>query len=382
MTKTAEFSAPIVEVVSQKDAIVFKVYGMWLAKTARNAELVCEGLLKKSFPKTLFFDLTQFVEFDTSGIWLLQRTIQAFERKGHHVKIQNASKTFLTLSSRLEPYKPSFEKTPKSPSFFGSRLAYIGKTSINLALLARDLIIFLGQVTVGFFLVFLHPWRLRLTSIVVHMERFGVNAIPIISLISMALGLVLAYQGEEQLRRFGAEIYTINLVSISVVREVGILITAILVAGRTGSSITAQIGIMKINQEVDALNTLGLSPMEVLIIPRILALILIMPCLAFIADLAGLLGGGIMVVLSLDVSPELYIYRIAEAVTIGGFWIGIIKAPLFGAIIGVVSCFEGMRVKGTAESVGICTTRSVVEGIFLVTLADALLSVFFSKVGI
>lgn len=382
MTKTAEFSAPIVEVVSQKDAIVFKVYGMWLAKTARDAELICEELLKKGFPKTLFFDLAQFEDFDTSGIWLLQRTIQAFEHKGHHVKIQNPSKTFLTLSSRLEPYKPSFEKAPKSPSFFGSRLAYIGKTSIDLTFLARDLIIFLGQVTVGFFLVFLHPQRLRLTSIVVHMERFGVNAIPIISLISMALGLVLAYQGEEQLRRFGAEIYTINLVSISVVREVGILITAILVAGRTGSSITAQIGIMKINQEVDALNTLGLSPMEVLIIPRILALILIMPCLAFIADLAGLLGGGIMVVLSLDVSPELYIYRIAEAVTIGGFWIGIIKAPLFGAIIGVVSCFEGMRVKGTAESVGICTTRSVVEGIFLVTLADALLSVFFSKVGI
>jgi phospholipid/cholesterol/gamma-HCH transport system permease protein len=382
VTKTPEFSAPIIEAVSQKDTVVFKVYGMWLAKTARDAELVCEELLKKTFPKTLFFDLTQFEEFDTSGIWLLQRTIQAFEHKGHHVKIQNASKTFLTLLSRLEPYKPSFETAPKFPSFFGTRLAHIGKTSIDIALLTRDLITFLGQVTVGFFIVFLHPRRLRLTSIVVHMERFGVNAIPIIVLISMALGLVLAYQGEEQLRRFGAEIYTINLVSISVVREVGILITAILVAGRTGSSITAQIGIMKINQEVDALNTLGLSPMEVLIIPRILALILVMPCLAFIADLAGLLGGGIMVVLSLDVSSELYIYRIAEAVTIGGFWIGIIKAPLFGAIIGVVSCFEGMRVKGTAESVGICTTRSVVEGIFLVTLADALLSVFFSKVGI
>ncbi|MBI2707516.1 MAG: ABC transporter permease [Proteobacteria bacterium] len=382
MTKTAEFSAPTVEVVSQKGAVIFKLYGMWLAKTARDAELLCEDILKKSAPTHISFDLSAFKDFDTSGIWLLHRTIQALELKGHHVNIQNASKTFLTLSSRLEPYKPSFEKALKSSSFFGTRLAYIGKTSIAVALLTRDLIIFLGQVTVGLFFVLLHPWRLRFISIVVHMERFGVNAIPIITLISMALGLVLAYQGEEQLRRFGAEIYTINLVSISVVREVGILITAILVAGRTGSSITAQIGIMKINQEVDALNTLGLSPMEVLIIPRILALILIMPCLAFVADLAGLLGGGIMVVLSLDVSPELYIYRIAEAVTIGGFWIGIIKAPLFGAIIGVVSCFEGMRVKGTAESVGICTTRSVVEGIFLVTLADALLSVFFSKIGI
>ena len=230
--------------------------------------------------------------------------------------------------------------------------------------------------------MFRDPRRLRFTSIVVHIERFGVNALPIVCLMSIALGLVLAYQGEEQLRRFGAEIYTINLVSISIVREVGILITAILVAGRTGSAITAQLGIMKINQEVDALNTLGIDPMEILIVPRVLALIFVMPLLAFISDLAGLLGGGIMVVLSLDVSPQLYIHRVGESITKWGFWIGIIKAPLFGAIIGVVSCFQGMRVKGTAESVGFCTTSSVVEGIFLVTLADALLSIFFSSVGV
>jgi phospholipid/cholesterol/gamma-HCH transport system permease protein len=220
------------------------------------------------------------------------------------------------------------------------------------------------------------------TEIVAHLENFGVSALPIVSLMSISLGVVLAYQGEEQLRKFGAEIYTINLVSISVVREVGILITAILVAGRTGSAITAQIGIMKINQEIDALNTLGLRPMNVLIIPRVLALILIMPLLAFVSDVGGLIGGGLMVIISLDISPLLYIPRIGEAITIGSFWVGIMKAPLFGAIIGIVSCFEGMRVEGTAESVGICTTRSVVEGIFLVTIADALLSIFFTQVGI
>jgi len=240
----------------------------------------------------------------------------------------------------------------------------------------------LGQVATGLFSTLLHPSRLRLISIVYHIERFGVNAIPIVSLLALSLGLVLAYQGEEQLRRFGAEIYTINLVSISIFREVGVLITAILVAGRTGSSITAQIGIMKINQEVDALNTLGLSPMDVLIIPRIIALILVLPLLTFVANIAGLVGGGIMVIFSLDVSPQLYMHRINEAVTLGSFWVGFLKAPLFGAIIGLVSCFEGMRVKGTAESIGICTTRSVVEGIFLVTIVDALLSIFFSKVGV
>ncbi len=375
-------SLPLMEILSQKEGVTLKLQGVWSAKTAAKAELLCTEILTKPLPKTLFFDLSDFKEFDTSGVWLIHRTMKALEHKGHHVIVQKESETFSTLLSYLEFYKPSSDTKLKVSSFFGQHLAYIGKETVNLALLTRDLIIFLGQVTAELLRVVLHPQRLRCTSIVVHMERYGVNAIPIITVMSAALGLVLAYQGEEQLRRFGAEIYTINLVSISIVREVGILITAILVAGRTGSSITAQIGIMKINQEIDALNTLGLSPMSVLILPRILALILIMPCLAFISDLGGLLGGGVMVVGSMNVSPELYIHRIAEAITVGGFWVGIMKAPLFGAIIGLVSCFEGMRVQGTAESVGICTTRSVVEGIFLVTLADALLSIFFSEIGL
>ncbi len=373
---------PKIETFSQNEMVIFKPQGLWVAKTAKEADLLCANILQKILPNHLIFDLVNLQAFDTAGIWLLHRTLHALEQEGHYVELKNESEAFLTLSSRLNTYKPSLEKPPKPRSFFEERLVEFGKTSIDLILLARDLIIFLGEITTTLFYIFLQPRRLRLTSIVAHIERFGVSAVPIISLMSIALGLVLAYQGEEQLRRFGAEIYTINLVSISVLREVGILITAILIAGRTGSSITAQIGIMKINQEVDALNTLGLSPMEVLIIPRILALIIVMPLLAFVSDIAGLIGGGIMVVFSLDVSPQLYIHRLGEAVTLGSFWVGILKAPFFGAIIGVVSCFEGMRVRGTAESIGICTTRSVVEGIFLVTIADALLSIFFSKVGI
>jgi phospholipid/cholesterol/gamma-HCH transport system permease protein len=333
-------------------------------------------------PKVIVFDLASIEDIDTTGVWLIQRTIQFLKNKGHPVTLQNENAIFKALSLRLEDYGTSVVTRSKSPAFFGKRIVRLGKVSIEVAVLTRDLIIFLGQVTSGIFHIFLHPRRLRMTAILVHIERFGVNALPIVVLMSVALGLVLAYQGEEQLRRFGAEIYTINLVSISIVREVGILITAILVAGRTGSAITAQLGTMKINQEIDALNTLGMDPMEILIIPRVLALIFVMPLLAFISDLAGLLGGGIMVMLSLDVTPQLYIHRIGEAITLWGFWIGIIKAPLFGAIIGIVSCFQGMRVEGTSESIGICTTRSVVEGIFLVTLADALLSVFFSTIGV
>lgn len=373
---------PKIETISQNERLALRPLGLWVAKTASEIEPLCKDILKKSLPPELIFDLSGLEEFDTTGVWLLQRTFTSLEQNGHHIEIQNASEVFTTLSKHLATYKPSLKKTIKTNSRIGDYLATLGKATAETLLLTRDLIAFLGEVTVKTFVVFCHPRHLRITSIVAHIERFGVNSVPIVCLMSVALGLVLAYQGEEQLRRFGAEIYTINLVSISVVREVGILITAILVAGRTGSSITAQIGIMKLNQEIDALNTLGLSPMEVLIIPRVVALTLVMPLLAFISDLAGLLGGGIMVVLSLDVSPQLYIHRVGEAITMGGFWVGLSKAPLFGAIIGVVSCFEGMRVKGTAESVGICTTRSVVEGIFLVTIADALLSIFFSKIGI
>lgn len=373
---------PKIDIFSQKEMVIFKPNGLWSAKTAKDAEPLCANILEKTLPNHLVFDLTELQQMDTSGVWLLHRTVKELEYKGYQVELRNQSRVFQTLLSRIDSYKPSSEKMHQRRSFFEERLVEFGKTSIELVFLIRDLVIFLGQIAVGVFLTFLQPRRLRVISIISHIERFGVNALPIVSLMSISLGLVLAYQGEEQLRRFGAEIYTINLVSISVLREVGILITAILVAGRTGSAITAQIGIMKINQEVDALNTLGLSPMDVLIIPRILALIIVMPLLAFVSDIAGLIGGGIMVMFSLDVSPQLYIHRVGEAVTIGGFWVGILKAPLFGAIIGVVSCFEGMRVTGTAESVGASTTRSVVEGIFFVTLADALLSIFFSKIGI
>jgi phospholipid/cholesterol/gamma-HCH transport system permease protein len=373
---------PIIDKIFENETVRVKLAGVWVAKTTQTAETLCSNLLNNVLPKGIIFDLSMLKDVDTAGVWLLTRTMQSLKEQGHLVNLEHEGAVFKDLASQLKACDVTFVEPPREAEFSGKRLVDIGRKSVEIANLAQDLIIFLGQVVTGFGRILRCPQRLRFMSVLTHMERFGVNAVPLVALMSLSLGVVLAYQGEEQLRRFGAEIYTINLVSISMLREVGILITAILVAGRTGSAITAQIGIMKINQEVDALNTLGLSPMEVLIIPRILALILVMPLLAFVSDLAGLLGGGIMVVLSLDVSPQLYIHRIGESVTLWGFWIGLIKAPLFGAIIGIVGCFQGMRVEGTAESVGFCTTHSVVEGIFLVTIVDALLSIFFSNVGI
>jgi phospholipid/cholesterol/gamma-HCH transport system permease protein len=193
---------------------------------------------------------------------------------------------------------------------------------------------------------------------------------------------VLAYQGATQLQKFGAEVFVVDLIGVSVLREIGILLTAIVVAGRSGSAFTAQIGSMKVNEEVDAMRTLGLDPIQVLVIPRVLALVLMLPLLAFFSDMMGLLGGGLMAWSVLDVSPGQFIERLNSSIGLWTFWVGIIKAPVFGLLIALVGCYEGLQVANSAESVGSRTTRSVVESIFLVMIVDAVFSIFFAYIGI
>jgi phospholipid/cholesterol/gamma-HCH transport system permease protein len=217
--------------------------------------------------------------------------------------------------------------------------------------------------------------------VVSHIERTGLNALPIVGMISFLVGVVLAFQGADQLRRFGAQVFTVNMVGISVLREMGILLTAIVVAGRSGSAFTAEIGAMQVNEEVDALRVTGLDPMEVLVAPRVIALMISLPLLAFFADIMGLLGGGIMAVTLIDISFGQYWRILNNAVNLNTFLVGIIKAPIFALLIALVGCFEGLRVSGSAESVGRLTTRSVVEGIFLVIIFDAFFSVLFSYLG-
>ena len=226
-----------------------------------------------------------------------------------------------------------------------------------------------------------HGLRPRWTPLIYHLEAIGFNAVPIVSLISFLIGVVLAYQGATQLRQFGAEIFTVELVAISVLREIGILLTAIIVAGRSGSAFTAQIGSMKLNEEIDAMRTLALDPMEVLVLPRVLALIIALPMLGFIADIMGLFGGALMCWVVLDITPGLYLQRLNEWVPLAHFWVGLIKAPFFALMIGLIGCFEGLQVEGSAESVGRLTTKSVVEAIFMVIVVDAIFSIYFAVIG-
>ena len=274
------------------------------------------------------------------------------------------------------------EVVPPGPGTLVRILARVGAGTLDAIEESRQVVGFFGRVMSSLLGTLARPHRLRLTALVSHMEQVGFNALPIVGLLSFLIGVVLAYQGAVVLQRFGAEIFVVNLIAISVLREIGILLTAIVVAGRSGSAFAAAIGSMMVHEEVDAMRTLGLDPMEVLVLPRLLALALTMPLLAFFADMMGLLGGGIMAWVVLDIAPTLFLERLGDAVSVWSFWTGMIKAPVFGVIIAVVGCLEGFRVSGSAESVGRQTTRAVVTSLFLVIVADALFSIFFSTVGV
>jgi phospholipid/cholesterol/gamma-HCH transport system permease protein len=226
------------------------------------------------------------------------------------------------------------------------------------------------------------PGWLRWTAIVAQMEQTGVNALAIVGLLSLLVGVVIAYQGADQLRHFGAEIYTVDLLGVSILRELGVLMTAIIIAGRSGSAFTAQIGTMQVNEEIDALRTIGLDPVEVLVVPRLVGLLLTLPMLTIYANLMGLLGGCLMAWGVLGITIPQFLNELQASISPRTFWIGVIKAPFFAAIIATIGCFEGFQVSRSAESVGRLTTLSVVESIFLVIVTDSIFSVFFSMLRI
>ena len=258
----------------------------------------------------------------------------------------------------------------------------VGKKSITAWHNIVDLVTFIGETSVTLANVVINPQKIRFTSIVRHIKETGIAAVPIISLIAFLISIVLAYQGANQLRRFGAEIFTINMVAVSVLREMGVLLTAIMIAGRSGSAFTAEIGVMKVNEEVDAMRIIGVNPFEVLVLPRVLALIITLPILTFIADLMGLVGGGIISYSLMNIGSDQYLDRFRDAVGLNDFWVGMVKAPVFAFFIAVVGCMRGMQVSGSAESVGRLTTTAVVQSIFVVLLLDALFSILFTKMGV
>ena len=258
----------------------------------------------------------------------------------------------------------------------------LGRSAHEAVIDARDVLEFVGRTLSALARAIVHPARLRPASISRQVADTGLDALPIIALMAMMIAVVIAYQSVVQLRPYGGEDFTVNLVTVSVLREMGVLITAIMVAGRSGSAFTAEIGVMKAREEIDALRTMGLDAMELLVVPRLIGLVITLPLLTFFADVMGLFGGSVVTNLLLHVSPSQFLERVHESADPSDFLVGILKAPVFAAIIAVIGCMHGMRVSGSAESVGRETTRAVVKSIFLVIVLDALFSIFFEQVGL
>jgi phospholipid/cholesterol/gamma-HCH transport system permease protein len=240
---------------------------------------------------------------------------------------------------------------------------------------------FMGATVIAFGQVIRHPRRFRFNAVVHEFETVGVSALAILGLMGFLIGMVIAQQGAVQLRQFGAEVFTINLVGRLTFRELGVLMTAIMVAGRSGSAFAAQLGTMKLTEEIDAMRTIGVSPMEALVLPRTLAAIVLMPLLGFYTSMIALIGGCLLSWVTLEIPPVTFVARIREVVPITDLYIGLIKAPVFGAIIAIAGCFQGMQVEADAEQVGLRTTSAVVQGIFLVIVLDAFFAVFFTWIG-
>ena len=321
---------------------------------------------------------------DSTGAWLMLRTKRQLERSGIRVIRFSYPPIYTPLFDALQRPAPRGVKARRKHPLTDF-LEHIGRETHEFFHQAYRLLGFLGRVTVEATEAFLRPDReLPWPAFVRQIEQTGVTAVPIIALLAFLLGVVLAYQGADQLRRFGAELLTVNLVATAMLREVGCLITAIVVAGRSGSAFTAQIGTMKLNQEIDAMRTIGLNTVEVLVLPRLLGLMVALPLLTFIANIMGLIGGAIMCYFHLGITFPAFARQLYTVLTINSwtFWLGFIKAPVFAFIIVLVGCFEGLRVEGNAGSVGSQTTRSVVESIFLVIVFDASFSILFSLLRI
>jgi phospholipid/cholesterol/gamma-HCH transport system permease protein len=328
------------------------------------------------------FDLAGVEAIDSAGGWLISRTQGALKTAGLEVAIEGAGPAQEALLAKVLAAGLPAPMAPHRHQHILDLIASIGAALMAFFRQSRDLMAFFGAVTIGFFRLIVQPHRIRLTAFIAHIQQTGLSAMPIVGLISFLIGVVLAYQGADQLRRFGAQIFTVNLVGVSVLREMGILLTSIIVAGRTGSAFTAQIGTMQVNEEIDALRTLGLDPLDVLVLPRVLALMVALPLLAFYSDIMALMGGGLAAVFLLGMTPSQFMTQLNHAVTLTHFLVGISKAPVFAALIAMVGCFEGMRVSGSAESVGRLTTQSVVEALFLVIVFDAFFSIMFSSLHI
>jgi phospholipid/cholesterol/gamma-HCH transport system permease protein len=355
--------------------------GSWTAQQAHTLERLLDSAMhRRAKVRSVCIDLAQVDHIDTYGAWLIERALRSWGKNGCETRIVGMAEVYRDMFERVHGTEELRHAGRRNPIL--ATLESVGRTMSEVGKDGVLLMNMIGSVIVASIRVLLHPRTFRFTSMVNHLERVAWNAVPIILLITLLIGSILAQQGIFHFRRFGADIYVVDMVGVLVLREVGVLIVCIMVAGRSGSAYTAELGSMKMREEIDALRVMGFDPVEVLVLPRLVALVIAVPVLTFIGSMAALYGGGLVAWLYGGIVPEIFISRLKDAITLQTFLVGIIKAPFMALVIGLVACVEGMKVEGSAESLGAKTTDSVVKSIFLVIVLDGAFAVFSASIGI
>lgn len=375
-------SEPVLTATPSDDLLELRPSGAWIAANVTSLERLTNAVTAELDRwTTVRLNMAGVNELDTLGAWLLEKLSRRAVSAGHPAEIVGVADNYAGLMAEVRQVNRHNPAPLPAPNPALARLGDLGRATVGAR---EDMAVFLqmlGSLFMALIGVLRRPRSLRLTSLVYQLYRVGWQAIPIIVLITFLIGAIIAQQGFFHFRKFGAESYTVDMVGILVLRELGVLIVAIMVAGRSGSAYTAELGSMKMREEIDALSTMGLDPVEVLILPRIAALVCALPILTFIGSIAALYGGGLVAQFYGDMSPAIYLARLHDAVSVTHFEVGILKAPFMALVIGIVACSEGLRVQGSAESLGKQTTTSVVKSIFLVIVLDGLFAVFFASIG-
>ena len=364
------------------DVLELRPGGSWTAANGAVLEALSDGITAQlDRSDTVKVDMAEVHELDTLGAWLIEKMSRRAALSGHRVDIVGVADNYAGLIEEVRQVNRRNLAPPPERNLVVVKLGEIGRSAVGAIEDVTAFLQMLGSLCVAILRILRRPRSLRLTSLVYQLYRVGWQAIPIVVLITFLIGAIIAQQGFFHFRKFGADSYVVDMVGILVLRELGVLIVAIMVAGRSGSAYTAELGSMKMREEIDALSTMGLDPVDVLMLPRIVALVCALPILSFIGSMAALYGGALVAWFYGGMSPAIYIARLHEAISITHFEVGVIKAPFMALVIGIVACSEGMRVKGSAESLGKQTTTSVVKSIFLVIVLDGLFAVFFASIG-
>lgn len=382
MAYLVEYKEPSIKLeVDGTDHQFLALSGDWTISTIGGAEKHLKDL-KVASDRLTYIDVSGIENLDTSGAWLIHRTRGRLEFKGHHVGLTGITPNRQTLFDEIERHHPPSWKPDRSLFSIAAFLELTGRQMVGVWKDCLAMLHILGSLGSVLAYVLLQPRRLRSISIAAHFDRTCIGAVPIVALMSFLIGAIISQQGGFYLKQFGADIFVVDLAGILVLREIGVILTAIMVAGRSGSAFTAELGAMRMQEEIDALHVIGLRVTEVLVLPRILALMIALPILTFVADMAALFGAGLVTWAYLDIPPAAFLSQLQIAITVETLVVGLVKAPFMALIIGLIACVEGLKVGGSSESLGRHTTMSVVKAIFLVVVVDGFFAVFFAAIGV